>query len=53
LLNPSSAGTREASGISARYEDASRCNARTRWPSCVQQCSLVCWNIFRRAEQGF
>ncbi len=36
-LNPSSAATREASGISARHEDASRCNARRRWPSCLPQ----------------
>lgn len=37
LLIPLHAGMLVVSGISTRYGGASRCSARTRWPSCLRQ----------------
>lgn len=39
-----------ASGISARYGDAARCSARTRWRGCAQQ--LTPLSSAERAEDG-
>lgn len=43
LMIPSCADTRVVSDISARYEDAPRCNARKRWPGCVPPSSHRAW----------